>query len=160
MHNGCRCLPTVRVWPAEFRPYAPGYQPRSGEHRVSTQANQEPKPLPIPKPVKGKKVRVATKRKLAVPKYHSISTIRDFPPILGRFNPYLSDERKQVMHTHLTQISDEYARMEQEEIQLLRTGALPKGSNHQRIAFLSSINNDYEALIKDEEDPSEDSSEE
>jgi hypothetical protein len=39
-------------------------------------------------------------------------------------------------------------------------GALPEGSNHQRTAFLSSINKDYEALVKDEEDPSENSSEE
>jgi hypothetical protein len=29
------------------------------------------------------------------------------------------------------------------------------GSNRQRNAFLSSINKDYEALVKDEEDPSE-----
>jgi hypothetical protein len=56
------------------------------------------------------------------------------------------------MHTHLTQISDEYAQMEQEEIQLLKTGALPEGSNRQKTAFLSSINKDYEALVKDEED--------
>jgi hypothetical protein len=64
------------------------------------------------------------------------------------------------MHTHLNQISDEYARMELEEIRLLKTGALPEGSDRQRIAFLSSINKDYDALVKDEEDPSEDSSEE
>jgi hypothetical protein len=50
--------------------------------------------------------------------------------------------------------------MEQEEIRLLKTGALPEGSNRQRTAFLSSINKDYEALVKDEEDPFEDSSEE
>jgi hypothetical protein len=50
--------------------------------------------------------------------------------------------------------------MEQEEIQLLKTGALPEGSDRQRTAFLSSINKDYKALVKDEEDPSEDSTEE
>jgi hypothetical protein len=43
---------------------------------------------------------------------------------------------------------------------LLKTGALPKGSDRQRIAFLSNINKAYEALVKDEEDPSEDSSKE
>jgi hypothetical protein len=64
------------------------------------------------------------------------------------------------MHTHLTQISDEYARMELEEIRLLKVGSLPKGSDRQRTAFLSSINKDYEALVKDEEDPFEDSFEE
>jgi hypothetical protein len=66
------------------------------------------------------------------------------------------------MHTQLTQISDEYeyAQLEQEEIRLLKMGALPEGSDHQKTAFLSSINKDYEALVKDEEDPSEDSSEE
>jgi hypothetical protein len=64
------------------------------------------------------------------------------------------------MHTHLNQISDEYARMELEEIRLLKTGALPEGSDRQRTTFLSSINKDYDALVKDEEDPSEDSSEE
>jgi hypothetical protein len=39
-------------------------------------------------------------------------------------------------------------------------GALPEGSDHQRTAFLLSIDKDYEALVKDEEDLSEDSSEE
>jgi hypothetical protein len=55
---------------------------------------------------------------------------------------------------------DEYARTEQEEIQLLKTGALPEGFDCQRIVILSSINKDYEALVKDEEVPSEDSFEE
>jgi hypothetical protein len=64
------------------------------------------------------------------------------------------------MHTQLTQISDEYTQWEQEEIRLLKMGALPKGSDRQRTAFLSSIDKDYEALVKDKEDPSEDSSEE
>ena len=64
------------------------------------------------------------------------------------------------MHTHLTQVSDEYARMELEEIRLLKTGALPEGSNRQRTAFLASINKDYEALVKEKEDPSKDSSKE
>jgi hypothetical protein len=39
-------------------------------------------------------------------------------------------------------------------------GALLEGSDHQRAAFLSSIDKDYEALVKDEEDPPKDSSEE
>jgi hypothetical protein len=64
------------------------------------------------------------------------------------------------MHTHLTQISDEYTQMELEEIRPLKTGALPEGSNRQSTAFLSSINKDYEALVKDEEELFEDSSEE
>jgi hypothetical protein len=96
-----------------------------------------------------------TKKRTNVPKYRSISVIRDFPPIPGRFNPYLSDKEKQAMHTQLTQISDEYAQMEQEEIRLLKTGAFPEGSDRQRTTFLSSINKDYETLFKDEEDPSE-----
>jgi hypothetical protein len=50
--------------------------------------------------------------------------------------------------------------MELEEIRLLKAGALLEEFDHQRIAFLSSINKDYEALVKDEEDPFEDSSEE
>jgi hypothetical protein len=50
--------------------------------------------------------------------------------------------------------------MELKEIRLLKMGALPEGFDCQRTAFLSSINKDYEALIKDEEDLSEDSSEE
>ena len=32
------------------------------------------------------------------------------PP--GWYNPYLSVEKKQEMHKHLTQIADEYAKME------------------------------------------------
>jgi hypothetical protein len=61
------------------------------------------------------------------------------------------------MYTHLTQILDEYTQMELEEIQLLKVAALPEGSNRQRTAFLSNIDKDYEALVRDEEDSSEDS---
>ena len=64
------------------------------------------------------------------------------------------------MHTHLTQVSEEYAQMELKEIRLLKAGALPEGSNRQRTTFLASLNKDYEALVKEEEDPSEDSFEE
>jgi hypothetical protein len=64
------------------------------------------------------------------------------------------------MHTQLTQILDEYAQMELEQIRLLKTGALPEGSDRQKTSFLSSINKDYEALVKDEEDPSKGLSEE
>ena len=50
--------------------------------------------------------------------------------------------------------------MELEEIWLLKAEPLPKGSDYQRAAFLSSINKDYVVLVKDEEEPSEDSSKE
>jgi hypothetical protein len=158
MRDVCRCLPTACEWPAEFGPYAPGYQPRYGKHRNSTQDNKGSKPLL--KLSEEKEMRIATKKRTVVPKRHSISAIRDFPPIPGRFNLYLSNEQKQAMHTQLTQISDEYTQLEQEKIRLLKMGALPKGSDRQKTAFLSSIDRDYEALVKDEEDPSEGSSEE
>ena len=64
------------------------------------------------------------------------------------------------MHTHLTQVSDKYTRMELEEIRLLKARALLEGSSRQQTAFLASINNDYMALVKKEEDSFEDSSEE
>jgi hypothetical protein len=112
------------------------------------------------KPSEKKETRITTKRRTTVPKRRSISVIRDFPPIPERFNPYLSNEQERAMHTQLTQISDEYTQWEQEEIRLLKMGALPEGSDRQRTAFLSSIDKDYEALVKDKEDPSEDSSEE
>jgi hypothetical protein len=70
------------------------YQPRSSKSRVSTQANQEQKPLLVPKPSEEKEIRIVTKRRTAIPKCHSILTIRDFPPIHRRFNLYLSDEQK------------------------------------------------------------------
>jgi hypothetical protein len=158
MCDGCKRLPIAREWPAEFGPYTPGYQPRSGKHRDSTQADKGSKPLP--KPGEEKETHIATKRRTTVPKHRSILAIRDFLPIPGRFNPYLSNEQKQTMHTQLTQISDEYAQLEQEEIRLLKMGALLEGSDCQRTTFLSSLDKDYEALVKDEEDPSEDSSEE
>ena len=93
-------------------------------------------------------------------KRHSVSAIRDFPHVPIKFNPCLSKERRHALHTHLTQISVEYARMELKEIRLLKAGALTKGSDHQRANFLASINNNYEALINDEEYSSKDSSEE
>jgi hypothetical protein len=107
MCNRCRCRPTVREWPAEFGPYAPGYQPRFGKRKVSTQANQELKPSPVPMTIEGNEACTMTKKKPAVPKYRSISALRDFPPIPRKFNPYLNDERKRAIHTHLTQISNE-----------------------------------------------------
>jgi hypothetical protein len=61
------------------------------------------------------------------------------------------------MHTRVTQIVDEYAKIEQEEIRLLKAGALPIESYRQKAAFLSSIDKDYEALVKDKGDPSEES---
>jgi hypothetical protein len=64
---------TVREWPAEFGPYTPGYQPRSGKHRNSTQADKRPKPLL--KPSEEKETCITTKRRTAVPKRHSISAI-------------------------------------------------------------------------------------
>jgi hypothetical protein len=158
MCDGCKCFPTVREWPAKFGPYAPGYQPCSGKHRNLTQADKRPEPLL--KLSEEKETHIATKKRTDVPKRRSISAIQDFPPIPRRFNPYLSNEQKRAMHTQLTQISDEYTQWEQEEIQLLKMGALPEGSDHHKIAFLSSIDKDYEALVKDEEDPSKDSSEE
>jgi hypothetical protein len=75
MRDGCRCLPTVREWLAEFKPYAPRYQPRFGECRVSTWANQELKPSPVPRPVEGKEACAGSKKRPTVPKYHSISRI-------------------------------------------------------------------------------------
>jgi hypothetical protein len=155
MRNGCRRFLTVREWPAEFGPYTPGYQPCSGKHRNSTQADKRPEPLL--KPGEERETRITTKRRTAVPKRRNISAIRDFPPIPRRSNPYLSNEQKRAMHTQLTQIFDEYAQWKQEEIRLLKMGALPEGSDRQRTAFLSSIDKDYEALVKDEEDPSENS---
>jgi hypothetical protein len=99
MRDGCRRLPTAREWPAEFRPYAPGYQPRSGKHRNSTQDDKGSKPLL--KLSEEKEMRIATTKRTAIPKRRSISAIRDFPPIPGRFNPYLSNEQKRAMHTQL-----------------------------------------------------------
>ena len=116
MHDSCTHLPTIREWPAEFGPYAHGYQPHSDKSSVPTRANQGLRPSLVLESKEGKETRVATKKKKAVPKHRSISAIRDFPPIPGRFNPHLSDERKRVMHTNLTQVSEEYARMELEEI--------------------------------------------
>jgi hypothetical protein len=84
-----------------------------------------------------------------------VSAVRDFPPIPGKYNPCLGTERKIEMHAHLTQIAEEYNHMEREEIRLLKAGALPIGSDRKKTAFLSSIDKEYEALIKDEEDPSE-----
>jgi hypothetical protein len=152
---------TIREWPTEFGPHAPGYQPRPSRCRVSTWPNQEPKPSPTPKLTKEEKAQAAPKKNSTVVKWkhRRVSTIRDLPPIPGRFNPTLMRKGGE-RYTHLTQIFDEYAQIELKEIRLLKAKALPKGSNCQRTAFLSSINKDYEVLVKDEEDPFEDSSEE
>jgi hypothetical protein len=112
---------------------------------------------PVHKPVEGKETRVATKKRPVIPKYSSISMIRDFPPILRRFNPHFSDDRKQAMHTHLTQISDEYARMELEEILMLKARALPERIQSSK-DYVSLLH--QQALVMDKEDPSKDSYEE
>jgi hypothetical protein len=92
MRNGCRHYPIVREWLVEFEPYTPGYQPNSGKHRDSTQADKRPEPLL--EPGEERETCIATKKRTAVLKRRSISTIRDFPPILRRFNLYLSNEQK------------------------------------------------------------------
>jgi hypothetical protein len=79
MRDGCRRFPTVREWPAEFGPYTPGYQPRSGKHRNSIQADKRPEPLP--KPGEERETRITAKRRTAVPKHRSILAIQDFSPI-------------------------------------------------------------------------------
>jgi hypothetical protein len=63
MREGCRRLPTIHEWPAEFGPYTPGYQPRFGKHRDSTEANKGPEPLF--KPSEEKETRITTKRTAA-----------------------------------------------------------------------------------------------
>ena len=94
------------------------HQPRSNKSRVLTWLIQELNPLPVPKPIKEKKARAAPKEGLGVVKWkrRSVSAIRDFPPVPKNFNPYLSEETRCALHTHLTQISDEYAQLELEEI--------------------------------------------
>jgi hypothetical protein len=134
----------------KFRPYALGYQPHYDKHRVSTRLIQELKPSLAPEPIKEKKAQAAPKEDLAVVKWkrHSVSAIRDFPLVPEKFNPYLSEERRCVLHTHLTQIFDKYAQMEMEEIRLLKARALREGFDRQRVAFLASINKDCEVLVK------------
>ena len=139
MRDGCRRLSTVRDWPAEFGPYAPEYQPQSDKSRIPTWANQELRPLLVPESKEGNETRIATKKKKVIPKHRSISVIRDFPFVPGRFNPYLSDERKRAMHTHLTQVSEEYAQMELEKIRLLKVGALPEGFGVNGLHFSSVL---------------------
>jgi hypothetical protein len=102
IRDGCRRRLTICEWPAEFGPYVPAYQPRFGERKVLTRANQELKPSRILEPFEGKEIRATTKKKSAIPKYRSILAMQDFPPILERFNPHLS--------THLTKILDEQPR--------------------------------------------------
>jgi hypothetical protein len=118
MHDGCQRRATVQEWPAEFRPYAPGYQPRFGRRKVSTRPIQEPKPSPASKLTKEEKAQAAPKKDSTVVKWkrYSVLVVQDLPPIPWRFNPYLNEEKRLVLHTHLTKISDEYASMELEKI--------------------------------------------
>jgi hypothetical protein len=103
MRNGCRCRTTIQGWPAEFGHYVLGYQPRFDKCRVLTKLIQELNCLSTPKPIKEKKAQAE---------------------LLGKFNPFLSEERRCALHTNLTQISDEYTQMQLEEIQLPK-GCLP-----------------------------------
>jgi hypothetical protein len=52
----------------------------------------------------------------------------------------------------MTQVAEEYAGMERDEIWLQKTRALQIGMNSQKVAFLLSIENDYGVMIKEEED--------
>jgi hypothetical protein len=111
MRDGCRHWATVRKWPAEFESYAPGYKPRLGECRVSTWPFSGSKPLPSTEPIQDERAEVGSKKDPTVAKWkcRSVSVVRDFPPILGRFNPYLCAEKRWKLHTHLTQIAYEYS---------------------------------------------------
>jgi hypothetical protein len=68
--------------------------------------------------------------------------VRDFPSILGEVNPCPSLRKKR----------------EEAKIQLLKLGALKEGTRRQRATFMLSIEKDYIILIKDKEDPFEESS--
>lgn len=58
--------------------------------------------------------------------------------------------------THMNHVADEYAKMTQNEVRLLKNGELKRGTRQQKAAFLLSIEKDYESLSKEEEGPSED----
>jgi hypothetical protein len=66
--------------------------------------------LPSPKLTQEEKAQVDSKKDPAAAKwkYHNISVVRDFLPIPEKVNPYLSIEKRWELHTHLTQIADEY----------------------------------------------------
>jgi hypothetical protein len=65
-------------------------------------------------------------------------------------------ERRLQIAAHMRRVADEDAAMAREEIRLLKSGTLRKGTHRHKAAFLLSIEKDLEAMIKDEEDPSED----
>jgi hypothetical protein len=56
----------------------------------------------------------------------------------------------------MSHVANDYAEIEQHEIWLLKARALQKGTRCKKAAFLLSIERDYVAMIKEEEDdPSE-----
>jgi hypothetical protein len=55
----------------------------------------------------------------------------------------------------MNRVAKEYAKATREEIRLLKNGTLQKGTRRHKAAFLVSIEKDLKAIIKDEEDPSE-----
>lgn len=57
----------------------------------------------------------------------------------------------------MTCVADEYVEIRRNEIQLLKVGALQKGMHRWRAAFPLSVEKDYEPIIKEEENPFEDS---
>ena len=117
----------MQEWLAKFGTYVPRYRPHFDKLRISTWLFQELNSLPASELVKENEAQAVLKEGLTVAKWkhYSVSAIRDFPPILGMFNPHLSEEMRRALHTHLTLIFDEYTQMELEEIRLLKAGALP-----------------------------------
>jgi hypothetical protein len=135
----------VREWPEEYGPYAPGYKPpitsKDIENREELRSEPTMKNLEVTPP--------KWKRR-------NVSAVRDFPPIPKAAHPHLSMERRLQIAAHMRCVADEDAAMAREEIRLLKGGTLRKGTRRHKAAFLLSIEKDLEAMIKDEEDPSED----
>lgn len=57
-------------------------------------------------------------------KHRNVSVVRDFPLVPGKYNRYLSARRKREIHEHMSRVIDECTKIEQEEVQLLKAGAL------------------------------------
>jgi hypothetical protein len=69
VRDGCQRWVTIREWPIEFAPYAPGYKPRLGKHRVSTRPFQKPLFLPFPEPIQEEKAQVESKKNMEAVKW-------------------------------------------------------------------------------------------
>lgn len=118
---------------------------------AASRSSKDHSPILEQKPLAREQGRPIKSLETTPPKWkrRNVFSMRDFLPIPRGDNPNLSPRRRLQIVAHMNHVADEYAEMTQKEIQLLKDGALHKGTHPHKAAFLLSNERDLKAMFKD-----------